>query len=71
MVRYLVWLSVNSFIQGGANEHSMAGFALLRATDPLTFGVIALSPIIVALVSSWIPARRATKVDPMVALMWE
>jgi putative ABC transport system permease protein len=77
VLRMVIWRGMRLTL-AGVTLGVAAALALTRvmrnllfnvsATDPATFALIALLLVGVALIASYIPARRATKVDPLSAI---
>ncbi|HLW43849.1 MAG TPA: ABC transporter permease [Candidatus Acidoferrales bacterium] len=80
ILRLIIWqgivLTLAGIVIGIAGSLALARLIVnllydVGATDPLTFGLVAVLVIIVSLAACYIPARRAMRVDPMVALRYE
>jgi predicted permease len=67
----IIGVAIGLLISTAATRVLSAALYGISPTDPLTFGVITLLLGVVALLACWIPARRATKVDPLIALRYE
>jgi len=66
----LIAIGIFIGLLGGAAIARLLAFMLvdLSPFDPLTFSGVSLCMIVVALLATWLPARRAARVDPMIAL---
>jgi ABC-type antimicrobial peptide transport system permease subunit len=76
ILRETGWLLAAGLVAGGAL--SAAAIQLITSRlyglspgDPLTFGIAIIGLALVALIATWLPAWRASRVDPLVALRYE
>jgi putative ABC transport system permease protein len=76
IVRQALLLALTGSVMGIAGALSLSRLMAsqlygVRPTDPLTFITVAALLMVVSLVASYIPARRAMRIDPMNALRYE
>lgn len=71
MKMVLVGIGTGTLAAGAATRALESLLFGVGTSDPLTFGTASLVLVSVALIASYIPARRATRVDPLLALRYE
>jgi putative ABC transport system permease protein len=71
-MRPVIWgLAIGFAVCGAASRLMSLLLYGVSPLDPLTFGGVALFLAVIALLACYLPARRATRVDPMDALRYE
>lgn len=73
VLRQTLWLSVTGIVAGllaaGASTRLLGGWLYgVTPLDPLTFTVCGVLMLAVSAVAAYVPARRATQIDPLIAL---
>jgi predicted permease len=63
-----IGLSIGLAAALGVNRFIQSLLFGVQPTDPVTLAIVAVSIVFVAAIASWLPARRAARVDPMIAL---
>ena len=76
VIRQTLWLAAIGMVVGTAASWVLAGVASgllfnVTATDPATFAAMLVVLTLVAGVAGYVPARRASRIDPMIALRAE
>ena len=71
MVLALVGVAIGSAGAAAATRFLSTLLYGVKQNDPITFAIVAMLVMLIALCASYIPARRAARVDPMAALRYE